>query len=118
LEGDRVVTIEIARDFSRTPGPRFRSLGPYSGEEFRERLVDALSASPDGTVEVVLDGTEGYGSSFLEEAFGGLVRMGPFRADELEHRLKIVAHDRLYETYADEAYRYLKDAIAASDKRR
>ena len=65
--------INIATDFSRTPGGRYRTDGPSSGEDFRERiLIPALEESQSITVE--LDGTRGYPSSFLEEAFGGLVR--------------------------------------------
>jgi len=69
-------TINIAMEFSSTPGARYRSDGPYSGEEFREAILEtALQESgPDACVEIVLDGTEGYATSFLEEAFGGLAR--------------------------------------------
>lgn len=71
------IEINVARDFSRTPGPRFRSEGQFSGEQFRERLLrpafnDALATGR--RVVVVLDGTAGYATSFLEEAFGGLAR--------------------------------------------
>lgn len=54
------------------PGPRYSSIGPSSGEEFRKWLKQTLERDSDLTVD--LDGTEGYGSSFLEEAFGGLIR--------------------------------------------
>lgn len=106
-----VIKIEVASDFSRTPGPRFKKLGPHSGEEFRDRIVTALQSAPTESVEVFLDGTEGYGSSFLEEAFGGLVRHSPYSPDEISRRVKIRAHTRLYQTYADEAERYLEEAV-------
>lgn len=65
--------INIATDFSKTPGGRYVTDGPSSGEDFRERfLIPALAEG--GVVVVELDGTRGYPSSFLEEAFGGLVR--------------------------------------------
>ncbi len=110
-----MTTIEIARDFSVTPGPRYERLGPNSGEAFRRRLSEELAKSEDDVVVVLLDGTEGYGSSFLEEAFGGLVRDGRFSADEIQRRLQIVAKSRLYVTYAKEATSYLQDAIAHSN---
>jgi hypothetical protein len=70
----KAAEIVVASDFSRFPAGRFRSDGPASGELFRDRLlVPALKAND--SVLVVLDGTLGYGSSFLEEAFGGLVRL-------------------------------------------
>lgn len=103
--------IEIARDFSRTPGPRFIRLGPHSGEAFQQQLIAALTSDPSSIVEVVLDDTEGYGSSFLEEAFGGLVRSGRIEPEEIRRRLKITANSRLYKTYAMEAKTYLDDAI-------
>lgn len=83
--------INIARDFSRAPAGRFISDGPNSGERFREQfLVPALSG---GTAVVLeMDGTRGYGSSFLEEAFGGLVRRG-FAAAELAKRLVFKTKD-------------------------
>lgn len=62
-------------DFSQFPGPRYIKLGPDSGELFRKKkLLPALLENDE--VSVNLDGVAGYGSSFLEEAFGGLVREG------------------------------------------
>lgn len=111
IGAENIMKIEVASDFSRTPGPRFKRLGPHSGEEFRERLLQALRTAPTESVEVFLDGTEGYGSSFLEEAFGGLVRHAPYPPEEIERRVKIRATTKLYQTYVDEAERYLHDAV-------
>ena len=77
--------INIANDFSRAPAGRYISDGPNSGERFRDQwLVPALKA--DSSVILEMDGTRGYGSSFLEEAFGGLVRLG-FVAGDLTKRI-------------------------------
>lgn len=70
--------ITIANDFSVTPGSRYRTEGPFSGEEFREdvlapKFVEVLAR--DEKLTINLDGTLGYGTSFLEEAFGGLARI-------------------------------------------
>lgn len=65
------------RDFTTTPGPRYSRLGDGSGEEFRKvHLVPAFEQAREKGVRLVvdLDGTSAYGSSFLEEAFGGLAR--------------------------------------------
>lgn len=85
-----VVHIDIAKDFSPTPGGRYRADGRWSGEEFRETfLVPALRAG--NSVEVDLDGPLGFTTSFLEEAFGGLVRIfGP----DVVGRVKFVAEAR------------------------
>ncbi|EDW2054882.1 STAS-like domain-containing protein [Salmonella enterica subsp. enterica] len=62
------------KDFSRYPGPRYIRLGDFSGELFRSSVLMPALANDDVTVN--FDGVYGYGSSFLEEAFGGLVRSG------------------------------------------
>ena len=72
---DRV--INIANDFTKTPGGRHIEEGPFSGEEFREKILFPAFQEvikERGTLTVNLDGGYGYGSSFLEEAFGGLAR--------------------------------------------
>lgn len=67
--------INVAREFSRYPAGRYRDDGPFSGEIFRgDFLVRPVKAGDKVVIE--LDGVRGYGSSFLEEAFGGLVRLG------------------------------------------
>jgi hypothetical protein len=68
-------TIDLSKDFSRHPAGRYRSDGPYTGEQFREEFLEP-SLGKNEYVIVELDGARGYGSSFLEEAFGGLVRAG------------------------------------------
>lgn len=68
-------TINIATQFSRYPAGRYTKDGPFSGEHFRDEwLIPALESREEVAIE--FDGTRGYGSSFLEEAFGGLVRKG------------------------------------------
>jgi STAS-like domain of unknown function (DUF4325) len=87
--GEKV--INIAKDFSRAPAGRFVSDGPNSGERFRtEFLVPALASNQPVTLE--LDGTRGYGSSFLEEAFGGLLRLG-YAAADLVRRISFRSSD-------------------------
>jgi hypothetical protein len=66
-------TVKVA-EFSRFPGPRYKKLGPHSGEEFRDNVLKVALENND-EVLVDLDDVFGYGSSFLEEAFGGLVRL-------------------------------------------
>lgn len=63
-------------DFTEFPGPRFIALGPDSGEEYRDSVLIPAITEYGSDIEIDLDGTMGYGSSFLEEAFGGLIRCG------------------------------------------
>lgn len=84
--------INIERQFSRYPAGRYLSDGPYSGEKFRtDFLIPAMEADKERFV-VELDGARGYGSSFLEEAFGGLVRAG-YPADEILARIDLRSED-------------------------
>lgn len=79
--------INIGIDFSKTPMGRFKSDGNSSGEKFRDDvLIPALNAND--SVEVIIDQAEGYGSSFLEESFGGLVRNG-FSLEDLQKKLVV-----------------------------
>lgn len=67
--------VDIGKDFTRFPAGRTPSDGPYSGAKFRDvHLRPALDRKEH--IVVRLDSALGYGSSFLEEAFGGLVRQG------------------------------------------
>ena len=51
---------------------------------------------------------EGYGSSFLEEAFGGLVRNRYFTSNELKEKLYIQSNE-IYKMYEDLIWEYIKD---------
>jgi hypothetical protein len=66
------IVVDVARDFTPTPGGRYRAIGKWSGEEFRETKLEPLLRAGHSII-VDLDGAEGFTTSFLEEAFGGLV---------------------------------------------
>ena len=84
--------IIIAKDFSRYPAGRYQEDGDFNGEIFRKNyLVPALKNFDK--VEVVFDGVAGFGSSFLEEAFGGLVRHEGFSKDQLDSKLVLFASE-------------------------
>lgn len=66
------------KDGYKYQGPRFISLGPDSGEEFREEyLLKWLDDNKNESELIVdFDGTIVYTPSFLEESFGGAIRKG------------------------------------------
>ncbi|WP_169566784.1 STAS-like domain-containing protein [Sneathiella limimaris] len=98
--------INLANDFSDVPAGRFVTDGPFSGEKFRKSiLVPAFKQERNIVVE--LDGGEGHGSSFLEEAFGGLIREEKFSLEELEERLVLDSKDELL---VAEIWEYIKSA--------
>src|SRR3546814_1210636 len=77
----------IAKDFSPFAGPRYIRQGSHSGEALRSKLIRFLNSHP-GPVTIVLDGTKGMGSSFLDEAFGGLIRNEGWAKRDIEQRLR------------------------------
>ena len=85
--------IRVAEEFSKTPGARKKSEGPFSGEEFRELfLVPALVHTHHKlTIEIQLDGSAGYAGSFIEEAFGGLARM--YGANHVLQRMAFISQE-------------------------
>ena len=89
-----MIEIDIARQFTTTPGARNYTDGPYSGEEFyNKHLKVAFQSSIENKVKlkVILDGTEGYASSFLNEAFSLLGN--EFGADFVWSNLIIVSNE-------------------------
>jgi hypothetical protein len=71
-----MITLNIALQYTKTPGARYRIDGPYSGEDFRVTMLEPhfLDKHNKEPITIVLDGVEGFATSFLEEAFGGLAR--------------------------------------------
>jgi hypothetical protein len=106
------VTFRIARDFSRYPAGRFRSDGPWSGEKFRDDFLMPLLKKEVHRVVVELDGTAGYGSSFLEEAFGGAVRELRLNGDDAIKRIELLSED---DSLIKEVQQYMRDAAKKNE---
>lgn len=105
-----MIHLSIANDFSKTPGVRYPKEGNFSGEDFRDRVLipkvrEAIKHKD--TLEVDLDGTYGLGPSFLEEAFGGLVRKG-YDYKKLKAALKFKSEEVPY--YIEDVKNYMKKA--------
>lgn len=94
------------KNFSLFPGPRYIKDGKASGQEFRDTiLIPAIKLDPEITLH--LDGVEGYGSSFLEETFGGAIRAG-IDADTIRNIILISEEDP---DLIDEIKEYIDGAI-------
>ncbi|MEL7707445.1 STAS-like domain-containing protein [Citromicrobium bathyomarinum] len=105
MSDNGVKLIDVGRDFTRFPAGRYSTDGKFSGQKFRDQfLIPALENY--STVRVELDSTMGYGSSFLEEAFGGLVRAG-LNADDLLSKLELISRDS---SLIDEINEYIATA--------
>jgi hypothetical protein len=86
------VTINVAKHFSRFPSGRTPADSAFSGQAFREKFL-VPSLQKDQSICIQLDGAIGYGSSFLEEAFGGLVRSNKFDVSYLKAKLNFESFD-------------------------
>lgn len=68
--------LDVAREFSSYPIGRYKGDSEFNGTKFRETLlVPRLKAAikSNKTLVVDIDGMRSFGSSFLEESFGGLI---------------------------------------------
>jgi hypothetical protein len=96
-------------DWSETPGARYRTDGPHSGEEYRDEVLKpafVAALADHATLHVDLDGGYGYAAGFLEEVFGGLARQ--FDPDLVQRCLSITTTD---EPYLEEEIReYIAEA--------
>ncbi|OCG39337.1 DUF4325 domain-containing protein [Gilliamella sp. Fer1-1] len=100
--------ILYVKDFSTFPGARYKRLGPASGEEFRDDvLIPALKQNSQ--ILINFDGVVGYGSSFLEEVFGGLIRKGIDKNIVLNLVKTLISNDDAL--LKEEIQGYVNDAI-------
>jgi hypothetical protein len=99
------VEVSIARDFSPFPGGRHRKDGPFSGAIFRDDILAPLLRE-NASIVLNLDGVAGLPSSFWEEVFGGLIRRGYLRVDELGSRLKLRTSDPALQIYIPMALKF------------
>ncbi len=101
--------IRISDDFTKKPGGRLISEGNFSGELFREKYLKPAyikSQRDSETLTIDLDGGYGYGTSFLEEAFGGLVRD---LKDPSIQKIKIVSDEEPEQI--EKIHGYIQDAL-------
>lgn len=103
------INLTIATNFSFSPGPRFIKEGPDSGELFRTTILETkFKEATEKNVQLVidLDGVAGYGTSFLEEAFGGLVR--DFGFNLVDSSITFISEEEPY--LIKDIKDYMKDA--------
>ncbi len=84
------IVIKVVQDFHPRPYGRYAndSIGceDTAGEVFRDKvLAPALREYDHVTVD--LTGYNRYGRSFLDEAFGGLIRESGFTKEDLDRKL-------------------------------
>jgi len=87
----KMKTITVVKDFNPRPYGRYNSDGPGNGSKFRDDVLAPALRKYDH-VHVDLTGYNRYGRSFLDEAFGGLIRESKFTYEEVKKKLTY-SHD-------------------------
>lgn len=109
--------IDVAKEFSPYPSGRVPEDGDKNGEAFRRKhLMPAIQLVLSGNVQdreviVDIDGIRSFGSSFLEEAFGGLSREEGLDATKAIALLKIRRTKPYLKMYEDAIHKHLKEAL-------
>lgn len=100
--------INIVRDFTDTPGGRYKSDGKYSGEEFFNSILlpKYEKLGENEKLLINFDGSYGYPVSFLEEVFGGLSRK--FGYEDVLNKLEFISDDE--PKIIEDIKRYIKNA--------
>ncbi|MFZ7186325.1 STAS-like domain-containing protein [Avibacterium avium] len=87
--------IKVA-EFSKTPYGRTAEDGAFNGERFRiQKLKPAFQTESEVCVD--FNGIAPPGSSFLHEAFGGLIRFENMTLSQVLSKLHIISDFPLYE---------------------
>lgn len=104
-------TINVVDDFGSRPYGRYPKDGDFNGQVFRSKILAPALKKYDHVV-VNLNGYNRYGRSFLDEAFGGLIREDSFNKNTLDSKLEI-KHDLVVSITA-----IANDRILAAEKAR
>lgn len=102
--------LRVADEFYRRPLGRYRSQGTYTGEAFREDILIKKLKELQSSEKIIIDFSDVTmtGSSFLEEAFGGLVRKHGYSSYQLENILVLEFPKRPY--LERKVWEYIQDA--------
>jgi hypothetical protein len=109
---ENVVLIDVAKEFTAMPYGRYLADDANrSAEAFRKNILVPALKSGDSVV-VDLSGSNRFNSSFLEEAFGGLIRTENFTKEQLS---KMTVKHALLPSIVDEVAYYIDSAIPESE---
>ena len=109
------MNISVVKEYTDKPGARYESQGSNSGQKFRDtilysKFLEAIEKNEQLIVN--LDGGYGYGSSFLEETFGGLVRrLKKENNDNYKKVSEIIIISNDNKTWIEKIKGYIKEAI-------
>lgn len=105
---------DVGNSFHHRPMGRKKADGEFSGEVFRETILlpffKKVKESNSNEILVLdFNNVSMAGSSFIEEAFGGLVRDG-FSKKFIKDHLEIIVDIELKELISDRIYQYIDKA--------
>jgi hypothetical protein len=105
--------MSIANEFSPYPAGRDENDGKFNGTKFRRdfllpRVREAISENKK--LVISLEGMKSFGSSFLEEAFGGLIRKENIDKLSLRKILEVKVDWVGSERYKEAIFRYIDQA--------
>jgi hypothetical protein len=105
------IVINVAKDFTDSPGCRYPDESDFSGEWFRESLLFPKfkeAVLSDKILVINLDGCFGYACAFLDEAFGGLIRVHDVSLKVILYKIEIITLEE--PGLEEEIMEYLKKA--------
>ena len=106
--------LNIAEEFSPMPIGRFRTESKKSGEAFREeilypRVCEAIKNKE--TLQVDFTNMLNLSAAFLEESFGGLVRIHELDRDEVLKTIEFISENRLHSVYLELSRDFVEEAV-------
>ena len=108
---NKMTVLYIGNQFSDDPAGRYYTDGDGNGEEFREEVLKPIFSTGKNITINIDNNVEGYGSSFLVEAFGGLIKHGYFKKEYIQERLKITYDNSDFKFYAKKIDQYINEAV-------
>lgn len=110
----------IGSDFCKNPSGRYYTDGDGSGEEFREDFLVPILKYLEPRKEVLTinidKNVSSYGSSFLVEAFGNIVKYGYFSSPYLKDNIHVIYEIPIFKIYSSKIEKYIFDADFDSEK--
>ncbi len=100
--------INIAKDYTPNIGGRYIEDGEGNATEFREKFLVPLLKKNEKII-IELDGVAGYASSFIDEAFGGLVRDENFSTEFVLDHIELSSLNGAYEGTKMRIVNYIKN---------
>ncbi len=93
--------INIGKEFSEYIGGRFKKIGPHSGEEFYDSLLETryLEAKKDDlSLHIYMDDVKtSYPSSFVDQSFGKLGR----EYDKKDLKNRVIFYTKRFDLVVD-----------------